>query len=78
MGMEGDSSPLPPGTSTVEVSLVEDGVGTIVRLRHLGLPADQLAPHTAGWNHYPTRLVVAGAGGDASSDPHAGSDEEMG
>jgi hypothetical protein len=49
-----------------------------VRLRHLGLPADQLAPHTAGWNHYITRLVVAGAGGDAGPDPHAGSDEEMG
>ena len=76
-GWEGEASPLPPGKSTVEVSLTEDGGGTIVRLRHLGLPADQLAPHTDGWKHYLARLVVAGAGGDPGPDPHAGPDEEM-
>ena len=71
-GWEGDGSPVPPGSSTVEVSLEPDGDATIVKLRHSGLPADQLAPHTDGWKHYLPRLVVAAAGGDPGPDPQAG------
>jgi uncharacterized protein YndB with AHSA1/START domain len=68
-GWEGDGSPLPPGASTVEVTLEPDGEGTIVRLRHLGLPGDQRDAHSEGWDHYLARLVVAGAGGDPGPDP---------
>ena len=70
-GWEGEGSPLPPGASTVEVSLIPDGDGTIVRLRHLGLAADQRDAHAEGWAHYMPRLAVAASGGDPGADPWA-------
>src|SRR6266540_592612 len=42
---------LPPGSSTVEIELIPDGDGTILRLTHLDLPADQRPIHAAGWDH---------------------------
>jgi len=68
-GWEGEGNPVPPGASTVEVTLVPDGSATIVRLRHLGLPGGPEDRHAEGWEHYLARLVVAGAGGDAGPDP---------
>ncbi len=68
-GWEGEGSPLPPGTSTVEVTLIPDGQGTRVRLRHLGLPAEQRPQHAEGWEHYLARLAIAASGGDAGPDP---------
>src|SRR5919204_1451791 len=38
-GWEGAGSTLPPGASTVEVDLIPDGDGTIVRLTHRDPPA---------------------------------------
>jgi uncharacterized protein YndB with AHSA1/START domain len=71
-GWEGDGSPLPPGASTVEVSLAPDGDGTIVRLRHLGLPNPPLFElHAAGWDHYLPRLMAACEGRDPGPDPRA-------
>ncbi len=71
-GWEGGSSPLPPGSSTVEVVLVPDGDGTIVRLTHRDLPdADSAAQHAAGWDHYLARLAVAATGRDPGPDPWA-------
>jgi uncharacterized protein YndB with AHSA1/START domain len=67
-GWEGAGSPLPPGASTVEITLIPDGDGTLLRLRHLGLPAGQIPPHATGWDHYLARLVVAGEGGDPGPD----------
>ncbi len=68
-GWEGDAHGVPPGSTTVEVSLTADGDATIVRLRHLGLPdADAVARHRTGWTHYVERLAVAGAGGDPGPD----------
>ena len=72
-GWEGEGSPLPPGSSTVEVTFIPDGDGTIVRLRHLGLPADQRDAHAEGWTHYMARLAVAGAGEVPGADPWAAS-----
>ena len=72
-GWEAEGNPVPPGTSTVEVTLVADGDGTIVRLRHLGLPADTHAPHAAGWDHYLPRLVTVAEGRDPGPDPWAAS-----
>lgn len=63
---------LEPGTSTVEVDLVPDGDGTILRLRHSGLPSEACCRvHTAGWDVTLDRLVVAGAGGDPGVNPFA-------
>ncbi len=68
-GWEGEGMAVPPGSSTVEITLTEDGDETIVRLRHDGLPsAEERASHTQGWQHYLARLGVAGAGGDPGPD----------
>lgn len=72
-GWEGDEDNLvPPGASTVEVTLTADGDGTIVRLVHSGLPTEAVEPHAGGWRHYLARLQVAGAGGDPGPDPGPG------
>jgi len=68
-GWEAGGAPLPPGASTVEITLTPDGDGTIVRLVHSGLPAEAIEPHAAGWRHYLARLATAGAGGDPGPDP---------
>jgi uncharacterized protein YndB with AHSA1/START domain len=47
---EQGSSVVPPGSSTVEITLTPDGESTIVRLRHSGLPIDTFAFHGAGWD----------------------------
>lgn len=67
-GWEGDGHPVPPGSTTVEVTLVPDGAGTIVRLRHHGLDGDFAARHDEGWQHYLARLEVAGMGSDPGPD----------
>lgn len=67
-GFEG-GGPLAPGASTVEVFFIRDGSGTIVRLRHYGLPADQRQSHTEGWAHFLERLAIAAIGRDAGPDP---------
>jgi uncharacterized protein YndB with AHSA1/START domain len=64
-----DPGSVPPGSSTVEVTLEPDGGNTIVRLRHFGLPGGAEDPHAQGWEHYLGRLVVAAGGGDAGPDP---------
>jgi uncharacterized protein YndB with AHSA1/START domain len=67
-GWEGEGSSVPPGSSTVEITLTPDGDETVLHLRHLGLPAEQVPLHARGWEHYLTRLVVAGEGGDPGPD----------
>jgi uncharacterized protein YndB with AHSA1/START domain len=63
---------VPPGASTVEVTLEPDGDETIVRLVHRDLPTEEeVANHADGWDHYLPRLVVAAAGGDPGPDPKA-------
>jgi uncharacterized protein YndB with AHSA1/START domain len=68
-GWEVERSPLPPGSSRVEVDLIPDGEGTLVRLTHRDLPPDEVATHRAGWSHYLDRLTVRAAGGDPGPDP---------
>lgn len=71
-GWEGADSPVPPGSSTVEVTLVPDGDETVVRLRHYGLPPGEAQEgHLQGWIHYLARLAVAAVGGDPGPDPWA-------
>ena len=67
-GWEG-SDGVPPGSTTVEVTLREAEGGTIVRVRHSGLPDEQAATmHTEGWEKYLSRLAAAGSGGDPGDD----------
>jgi uncharacterized protein YndB with AHSA1/START domain len=55
-GIPGDAT-LPPGSSTVEVTLVADGADTIVHLTHSGLPADREPSHAEGWENCLAMLV---------------------
>lgn len=68
-GWEGNNSPLPPGSSTVEVSFSEDGGGTRLRLRHKGLPPPLRAVHTEGWEHFLPRLTAVTEGRPLETDP---------
>jgi uncharacterized protein (TIGR03086 family) len=69
-GWEGDAA-LPPGASTVTITLEPAEGGTIVRLVHDGLTGQQAAMHGEGWTHYLGRLVEAGTRGDAGADEWA-------
>jgi uncharacterized protein YndB with AHSA1/START domain len=70
-GWESADSPLRPGASTVEVTLVPDGDGTRVRLVHRGVPAAIRAGSSKGWDHYLPRLAIAAEGGSPGPDPWA-------
>ena len=70
-GWEGEGHPVPPGASRVEITLAEDGNGTIVCLRHSGLTADQAASHKEGWDPFLPRLLEIAEGRDPGKDPWA-------
>jgi uncharacterized protein YndB with AHSA1/START domain len=80
-GWESEESQTRPGSSTVEVTLAEQGDETLVTLRHRDLPTPQSREaHTHGWNHYLDRLLTAAAGGNPGADPWASpqaADEEF-
>jgi uncharacterized protein YndB with AHSA1/START domain len=72
-GWEGQQSgehAVPPGASRVEVDLIPDGDGTLVRLRHLDLPEQSREIHGQGWDLYLGRLSKAAAGEDPGADPN--------
>jgi len=67
-GWEGDDA-VPPGSSLVEIDLIDQDGGTLLRMTHSGLPdAAQRAAHARGWVHYVGRLAIAAAGGDPGID----------
>jgi len=70
-GWEDEGNQVAPGSSTVEITLIPDGDGTILRLVHRDLPEEARAPHAHGWEHYLGRLTTAAAGGDPGADPLA-------
>ena len=68
-----DSEEVPPGSSLVEIDLLEQPDGTLLRMTHTGLPTpEQCASHADGWAHYLGRLAVAAAGRDPGPDPRHG------
>jgi uncharacterized protein (TIGR03086 family) len=73
-GWEG-SVDLPPGSSTVTITLEPSAGGTLVRLVHEGLTDEHAASHGEGWNHYLDRLVRAATEGDAGADEWAAAAE---
>src|SRR5271163_2019364 len=69
------SDVVPPGSSLVEIDLIEQPDGTLLRLTHTGLPnAEQCAGHAEGWAHYLGRLARgcnrARPGSDPLAPPH--------
>ena len=56
-GWEGNER-IPPGSTTVVVTLEADGDGTVLYLRHSGLPdGEAAAMHEEGWRHFTDRLL---------------------
>jgi len=66
-GWEGNDA-VPPGASTVTITLEPTDGGTTVTLVHEGLSEEQEAGHLDGWSHYLDRLVVAARDGSAGPD----------
>ena len=67
-GWEG-SEVVPPGSSLVEIDLIDRNGGTLLRMAHSGLPnAEQCAGHDRGWAHYLGRLAIAATGRDPGID----------
>jgi len=70
-GWEGNDA-VPPGSTTVEVTLTPDGEATILRLVHRDLPEEQRAEHEGGWKHFLPRLAIAAVRDNRGSGPGAG------
>ena len=67
-GWEGDEE-VPPGSSLVEIDLIDRDGGTLLRMTHSGLPnAAQCAGHDRGWAYYLGRLAIAATGRDPGID----------
>jgi uncharacterized protein YndB with AHSA1/START domain len=65
----GSPSPVASGSTTIEVELVPEGEGTLLRLTHSGLPdADATQQHAHGWDHYLERLAIVARGDDPGRD----------
>ena len=62
-----------PGSSLIEIDLIERDGGTLLRMTHSGLPTEaQCAGHNRGWAHYLGRLTIAAAGGNPGIDQGPG------
>jgi uncharacterized protein YndB with AHSA1/START domain len=60
-----------PGSTRVEVTLLDEDGGTRVILHHHDLPSDdQRKHHRQGWELYLTRLAIRATGGDPGPDPN--------
>ena len=59
---EEEGRSMPAGSTTVEFDLADQNGGTLVRLRHSGLPSDrEVEEHTAGWDHFLPLLAEVAA-----------------
>jgi uncharacterized protein YndB with AHSA1/START domain len=74
-GWDAPDNPVPPGSSTIEISLHPEGAKTRVRLVHRDLPEGVVGEHSHGWGHYLGRLAVAASGGDGGPDTGPGGGE---
>jgi len=68
-GWDGDDE-VPPGSSLIEIDLIDRDGGTLLRMTHSGLPNEtSCANHATGWAHYIDRLCVACSGRNPGPDP---------
>jgi uncharacterized protein YndB with AHSA1/START domain len=70
-GFEGAGHAVPAGSTTVEIELVPQGAGTLLRLTHRGGPPERRERHARGWSHYLARLESIATGRDPGPDPFA-------
>ena len=65
------SDVVPPGSTTVEITLTPTEEGTLLNLEHRDLPAEQAPQHAIGWPHFLNRLAQAATGRNPGPDPYA-------
>jgi uncharacterized protein YndB with AHSA1/START domain len=66
---QGDEG-VPPGSTTVEISLVAEDRGTKLMFVHRDLPTEKSRDsHALGWDNYLGRLATVAEGGDPGRDP---------
>lgn len=70
-GWERPDVGIPPGSTTVEITLRPHGAGTELHLVHRGLPGAMVEPHDGGWRNYLARLATVAEGRDPGPDPLA-------
>lgn len=67
-GWDADAA-VPAGSSLIEIDLIEQDGGTLLRMTHSGLPNEtSRASHNKGWAHYLDRLTTLAAGRDPGPD----------
>jgi uncharacterized protein YndB with AHSA1/START domain len=68
-GWDSGTIPVPPGSSTVTVDLLEHPDGTRVRLVHRDLAPEARRLHAEGWSRFLPRLAAVVAGHDPGENP---------
>jgi uncharacterized protein YndB with AHSA1/START domain len=68
-GWDSGAIPVPPGSSTVSIDLLEHPEGTLVRLVHRDLAPEVRRLHAEGWSRFLPRLAAVVAGRDPGEDP---------
>jgi uncharacterized protein YndB with AHSA1/START domain len=68
-GWDSGAIPVPPGSSTVEVDLLDHADGTLVRLVHRDLAPEARELHADGWSRFLPRLAAAAARRDPGPMP---------
>lgn len=71
-GWERADVQVPPGSTTVEITLEPRGRGTQLRLVHRGLAGPMADAHTGGWGNYLSRLAAVAEARDPGPDALAG------
>ncbi|HEX6422177.1 MAG TPA: SRPBCC family protein [Acidimicrobiales bacterium] len=71
-GWERPDVQVPPGSTTVEITLEPRGDATRLRLVHRGLAGPMADAHAGGWDNYLGRLAAVAEGRDPGPDPLAG------
>jgi len=70
-GWERADVEVPPGSTTVEITLRPHGMGTELHLVHRGLAGPMADAHSGGWDNYLRRLALTAEQGDPGLDPLA-------
>jgi uncharacterized protein YndB with AHSA1/START domain len=70
-GWERPDVEVPPGSTTVEITLEPSGSGTELRLVHRGLAGPMADAHAGGWDNYLRRLATTAEGREPGPDPLA-------
>jgi uncharacterized protein YndB with AHSA1/START domain len=64
------SDDVPPGSSTVTITLTADGNNTDLELRHVDLPGGVSDAHSEGWGFFLPRLKAVSMGKDPGPNMH--------